>query len=253
MKVTARTSQFASQLALTSSDVGLAANRLQVSRHQALPASLSESRGPIASARRSRGVLAGCPLPCPVCCLEGPQRLYFFFIPPRIQRDDPVVEPLRRVWPLRTICGSKVPLRPRPHRQVHRSDAGQDRLGSAAAAITAARPRRVAVLIAQAPCHLLGQRLLQHGPWSPGTAGHRAEQLRPRRISPFVAIHSSIRDCCRTRGDRVQIAWRDALCARIAYGLPSLLRVQLMLHVFSDSLVTALLRIEVVSVPVMER
>jgi hypothetical protein len=51
----------------------------------------------------------------------------------------------------------------------------------------------------------------------------------------------------------VEIAWRDAPCARIAYGLPSLLRVQLMLHVFSDSLVTALLRIEVVSVPVMER
>jgi hypothetical protein len=204
VKAPAATSQFASQLALTSSDVGLAANRLQVSVTGLFPAPPSEFGDPWPAGEEA-GVLAGCPLPCRVCCLEGPQRLYFFLIPRAYSVMIRSLDLSRRVWPLRTICGSKGRAAITRHRQVHRPDVGQDRLGSAAAAITAAPPGRVVLLIAQVPGHLVGQRLLQHGSWSPGTAGHRAEQLRPGIF--LYLLRSSPQ--YETVVERVEIAWRS--------------------------------------------
>ena len=93
------------------------------------------------------------------------------------------LNPSRRVWPLRTICGSKLPVAVPGHLQLDRPDVGQHRLaGGAVAAVTRPAASRVVLLIAQVPGHLLSQRPLQH------RLGHLrqqpigAQQLGPLRL-----------------------------------------------------------------------
>jgi len=98
--------------------------------------------------------------------------------PPRIQRDDPVVEPIEAGLPLAHDPRLKSPVPVAGHGQVHRPDIGQHRLaGRAVAVVAAAPPGRVMLVIAQVASHLLGQRPLQHRPGHLGQQAIGPEQL----------------------------------------------------------------------------
>jgi hypothetical protein len=91
------------------------------------------------------------------------------------------LNPSRRVCPLRTIFGSKVPLRSPGHRQVDRADIGQHRLSRGSVAVVAAAPPgRIMLVITEVTGHLLGQRPLQH------RLGHlRQQPIGTQQLDPF--------------------------------------------------------------------
>jgi hypothetical protein len=99
---------------------------------------------------------------------------------PRIQGDDPLVEPLQPGLALAHDLRLEGPVAIAGHGQVHRADIGQHGLPAiAVAAVARTAPGRVVLLIAQVPGHLLGQRPFQHRLGHLGQQAVRAEQLCP--------------------------------------------------------------------------
>ena len=100
--------------------------------------------------------------------------------PARVQRDDPLAVPVQPGLPLAHDLRLEAPVAVAGHRQVDGPDIGEHGLrGGAVAAVAAAPPGRIVLLIAQVAGHLLGQRPLQHRPGHLGQQAVRAEQLRP--------------------------------------------------------------------------
>ena len=89
------------------------------------------------------------------------------------------LNPSSRVWPLRTICGSKLPLRSRgTARSTAPTSVSSVFGGGAVAAVAAAPAGRVVLVIAQVAGHLLSQGPFQHRLGHLGQQPIRAEQLR---------------------------------------------------------------------------
>ena len=88
------------------------------------------------------------------------------------------LDPSSRVWPLRTICGSKVPLRSGGTARSTALTSVSTVFGLLpVAAVPAAPASRIVFLIAQVPGHLLSQRPFQHRLGHLGQQPVRAEQL----------------------------------------------------------------------------
>jgi hypothetical protein len=73
----------------------------------------------------------------------------------RIQRDDPLVDPANRVWPLRTILGSNVPLRSRGTARSTAPISVSTVLALVPFRLSPTLPGRMVLLITQVPGHLL--------------------------------------------------------------------------------------------------
>jgi hypothetical protein len=105
--------------------------------------------------------------------------------PPRIQRDDPLIEPVQPGLTLPHDPRSEAAVAVPRHLQLDAADLGQQHLaGHPVAAVARPAAGRVVLLIAEVFGHLLGQRPLQHRLRHLGQQAVRAEQLDPLRLRP---------------------------------------------------------------------